>query len=279
VSPSPRTHGHQAHVSPARPAASDDGPGAEELPGWLLGVIVSIVALYTEPGQRVLLLAAPRDVGEAALSGAPGDESGSGLPAGLLDAAQTAARLGRTVYARFAECVVGTVPADSDCPTGRRPGPRHPSRSADSAAVTADPPRDRDLTESEPNCFHAVIAFVDPHQPDWVTGIAWSDLLIPGGALAFLTHGDHRPGKLIEPGSLLARTARRSGMAFFGHMLMLDMPELAGPWPSARGAHLDVLVYRAPSGAAAAALPDPHPDRGRPRRRAYPAAREGAVAA
>jgi hypothetical protein len=237
------------------------------------------VALYTEPGQRVLLLAAPRDAGEAALSKVPGRESGSGLPAGLLDAAQTAARLGRTVHARFAERGDGAAPADSACSNGRRSGHRLPSRSADPAAVTTDPPGDRDLTEAEPNRFHAVIAFVDPHLPDWVTGIAWSELLIPGGTLAFLTHGDHPPGKLTEPGTLLARTARRSGMTFLDHVLLLDVPELAGPWPAARAAHLDVLVYRAPSGTTASALPAPDPDRGRPRLRAYPAAWEGAVAA
>ncbi|WP_346158875.1 hypothetical protein [Streptomyces mordarskii] len=205
-------------------ALEQSHPDADTLPGWLLGAIVKIVALYSEPGQRVLLLAPPTRHGESTAgrelpSGSA--ESGSGLLTGLTDAAQTAARLDRTLHV----CIAASVRSPLSEPGltrqsgfGLLPGPPDPT------PTHADLPADPNATAVSPDRYDTVITFVDPRDPDWVADTPWPDLLTPNGTLAFITHSDHLQGRLIDPGSLLTHTAHRAGLIALDHVVLLETP-------------------------------------------------------
>ncbi|MER7877749.1 hypothetical protein ABTY63_30110 [Streptomyces solisilvae] len=202
---------------------------AETLPGWLLGAIVKIVALYSEPGQQVLLLASPTRHGESPAEPNPEPEklptgpreSGPGLLTGLTDAAQTAARLDRTLHVRTAPSTRSPV---------SEPGLTHQSgfgllpQLPDPTPTHTDPAADPNSTAVGPDRYDVVITFVDPRDPDWVTDTPWPDLLTPNGTLAFITHSDHQQGRLLDPNSLLTHTAHRSGLTALDHIVLLESP-------------------------------------------------------
>lgn len=212
------------------PVAQEDHDDARDIPGWLLNAITTIIVLYTERGQRVLLLAPPTGNSEHTAPWATrcGQESGSGLLTGLIDAAQTAARLGRTIHARAAMPACGPCSVAAVGPTGRESGRRLPwqlaGQSADRAPMPADPTGGMSRTADGPDRFHAVITVVDPRAADWVPGTPWGDFLAPDGILAFITHSDYCEGQLIDPGSLIADTAHRAGLAGIDRMALLEVP-------------------------------------------------------
>lgn len=212
------------------PVAKEDHDEARDIPGWLLNAIVTIVVLYTERGQRVLLLAPPANSGENTAPWAThsGQESGSGLLTGLIDAAQTAARLGRTIHARAAQPACSPCSGAAVGPIGRESGHRFlrqsAGQSADPAPTPADPTGGTSPTALGPGRFHAVITVVDPRAADWVPGTPWGDFLAPDGTLAFITHSDYDEGQLIDLGSLLADTTHRAGLAGIDHVALLEVP-------------------------------------------------------
>ncbi len=217
--------GHWARPGSVWPVALEQShPDADALPGWLLGAIVKIVALYSDPGQRVLLLAPPTRHGESTAdpelpSGSP--ESGPGLLTGLTDAAQTAARLGRTLHMRTA------LPAKSRLSD---PGLTHqsgfglPPQPPAPTPTHTDFPTDSGSTAVGPDRYDVVITFVDPRDPDWVADTPWRDLLMPNGSVAFITHSDHQQGRLIDPSNLLTHTAHRAGLTALDHVVLLETP-------------------------------------------------------
>ncbi|WP_344593295.1 hypothetical protein [Streptomyces violaceusniger] len=202
----------------------EQSPDADVLPGWLLGAIVKIVALYSEAGQQVLLLAPPTRHGESTADPElPPDppESGPGLLTGLTDAAQTAARLGRTLHVRTA------LPAKSwpsDPGLTHQSGFGLPPQPPAPKPTHTDLPTDSGSTAVGPDRYDVVITFVDPRDPEWVADTPWCDLLMPNGSVAFITHSDHQQGRLIDPSSLLTHTAHRAGLTALDHVVLLETP-------------------------------------------------------
>ncbi|MEU6573581.1 hypothetical protein [Streptomyces sp. NPDC046805] len=201
-------------------------PEARLIEPWLMETIVRIVATYTRPGHRVLLLAPPpTDPGTPNHRATPGIRTRGGLLPALIEAAGAASRLGRTLEAAHpaSEITVRTaadapplwpqsvhrLPPESvsPTPTGRRP-----------AHVCCRP------TAVGPDRFDAVIAIIDPHHPDWVPDVAWDSLLAPSGTLTFITHSDQQRGRLIDPGARATRAARSAGLALFDRVVLLHIP-------------------------------------------------------
>ncbi|AXK36428.1 hypothetical protein DVA86_31430 [Streptomyces armeniacus] len=220
--------GRRGSVWPAAPEA--DHPEAETLPGWLLGAIVKIVALYTQPGQRVLLLAPPhggaRGTTEREFASCCA-ESGSGLLTGLTEAAQSAASLGRTLHVRAAHPAGATLGAGTDVPKGPQSVPRLAPTPAYPTPTPTDPPHPTGPTGAAgpgPDRFDAVITFVSPRATDWVATTAWSALLSPSGTLSFITHSDREQGRLIDPSGVLTDTAHRAGLSVLDRVVLLEVP-------------------------------------------------------
>lgn len=224
-------------VWPAVPEAGH--PETETFPGWLLGAIVKIVALYTHRGQRVLLLAPPHeganDTNERACASC-WDESGSGLLTGLAQASQSAARLGRSLHVRVADAGVA-FGAGADAPTGQRSVFRLAPTPADPTPTPTGPSGQTGANGQGPDRFDAVITFVSPNAVSWVGTLAWSALLAPSGTLAIVTHGDRRAGRLIDPSGILTDAVHRSGLTALDRVVLLEVPirrsALATPVPPA----------------------------------------------
>ncbi|WP_413116193.1 hypothetical protein ACK1X7_36785 [Streptomyces sp. CY1] len=217
--------GRWARPGSVWPVALDQShPDAETLPGWLLGAIVKIVAFYSEPGQQVLLLAPPNRQSEPTAdpelpSGPP--ESGPGLLTGLTDAAQTAARLGRTLHVRTARPAKSRLSDPRlihQSAIGLPPQPPAPT------PTHTDCPTDPGSTAVGPDRYDVVITFVDPRDSDWVDDAPWHDLLMPNGTLAFITHSDHQQGRLIDPSNRLTHTAHRAALIALDHVVLLEIP-------------------------------------------------------
>ncbi|HVV12136.1 hypothetical protein [Amycolatopsis sp.] len=210
-----------------------DGTGL--LADWLLTAVVKIVTTYTEPGQRVLLLASPG--GSLRTASAPaevGSGRGHGPYAGLQEAAWTVVRLGRGIQTYtagpiesptadgIAERSMPPVHApesdgdlgrtDQDPVRGGRSGPRAAIASASGPA--ADPSERFDL----------IITAVDPHAPGWVHAWDWDRLLAFHGTLAVVTHGDHRAGRLTDPTGALVRLIQQTGLTYRDHAALLWVP-------------------------------------------------------
>ncbi|MCT9084462.1 hypothetical protein [Streptomyces fulvoviolaceus] len=197
-----------------RPVAQQSHPEAQNIPDWLLTAIVRIVTTYTTPGHRVLLLAAPAQVGRL---GAERDQLASCRPAsasdqlpGLVEAAAVAARLGRSIEVRVAGSVVGVWRRES--------------------------------TASTVDHFDAIVTAVDPQSADWTLAVPWSTLLAPSGTLSFITHGDQVQGRWADPFGLLIHLARHTGLAEIDRIALLEVPIQDGTLASRRGRSAGVTL-------------------------------------
>ncbi|WP_405657717.1 hypothetical protein [Streptomyces sp. NBC_00079] len=250
------------------PVAQGGCTNAREIKGWLLEAIVQIAADYTSPGHRVLLLAPPSRVGSAG-RGEPTPFTSlpsGGLLAGLIEAAESVSRLDRTAEARSADLC-----AQAHAPGGERPAAPEsvhgPALEPISSAPTGHRPADRRQTAVPvgPSRFDAVIALVDPHDPDWVSRITWSELLARSGVLAFITHSDCMQGRLADITSLLTHTAHRTGLTALDRVVLLEVPIRFGalateaeadlsdsgtPAPHHVRVHSDLLLFTRPASAA-----------------------------
>lgn len=115
----PHTHRprYARHLGSIWPVAQDLGhPDVRLIETWMLETVVRVVATYTRVGQRVLLLAPPTRPGTLSPDRAtPGPRTGGGLLLDLIEAAEAASRLGRTLEARTfttktAVCTTGDAP-------------------------------------------------------------------------------------------------------------------------------------------------------------------------
>ena len=201
-------------------------PDARLIEPWLLETIVEIVATYTRPGHRVLLLAPPTGPGvPTSDSATPSTRTGDGLLSALIEAAGTASRLGRTLETHTADPHIAARAAEDTTPAGPQSVHRLSPEPLPAAPAGHGPvPRGRGPTAVGPDRFDAVIVPVDPHFPDWIPSVSWSGLLAPSGVLAFITHSDRQWGRLIEPGSFVTRAARGAGLVPLDRVVLLNIP-------------------------------------------------------
>ncbi|MDQ0777193.1 hypothetical protein QF026_005659 [Streptomyces aurantiacus] len=185
-----------------------------------------VVATYTRPGHRVLLLAPPIGPHIPIPDWAtPGTRAEGGLLPALIEAAGTASRLGRTLEAVTAAADFDVrAAADAAAPWPQSvhrlpPESVHPAPTGHRLVR-----RRRRPTAVGPDRYDAVIALVDPHHPEWVPDVPWDSLLVPPGVLACITHSDHRRGRLIDPSGLVTRAARSAGLAPLDHVALLQLP-------------------------------------------------------
>ncbi|MEV1082231.1 hypothetical protein AB0I98_28960 [Streptomyces sp. NPDC050211] len=230
-----------------------------------------VVATYTRPSHRVLLLAPPTGPGMPAPDRAtPGTRTGGGPLPVLIEAAGTARRLGRTLEAvTAAPDFDAHATADTASP-GWQSVHRLPPESVPPAPTGHRPVRRRrGPTAVGPDRYDAVVALVDPHHPEWVPDVSWGSLLAPSGVLAVITHSDHRRGRLIDPGGLVTRAAHAAGLAQLDHVALLQVPVREGalvpepdpsavlptddapcaPAPCHMRVHADLLLFARPQNA------------------------------
>ncbi|MFC4464007.1 hypothetical protein ACFPH6_05425 [Streptomyces xiangluensis] len=193
---------------------------------WLMETINRVVATYTRPGHRVLLLAPPTDPGSPAPDRAtPGTRTGGGLLPALIEAARTTNRLGRTLEAVNAASDIAARTAEDAPPLRPQAVHRLAPESVLPAPTGHGSVRGRcGPTAAGQDRFRVVIAIVDPHDPIWVPGVSWGSLLAPSGILAFITHSDHQWGRLIDPTGLVTRAARSVGLAPVDRVVLLHIP-------------------------------------------------------
>ncbi|MEU5698670.1 hypothetical protein [Streptomyces aurantiacus] len=188
--------------------------------------IVRVVATYTRPSHRVLLLAPPAGP-DAPTPGrtTPGTRTGGGPLPALIEAAGTASRLGRTLEAVTAAPDFDARAAADAASPGWQSVHRLPPESVRPAPTGHRPVRRRrGPTAVGPDRYDAVVALVDPHHPEWVPDVLWGSLLALSGILAVITHSDRQRGRLIDPGGLVTRAARTAGLAQLDHVALLQVP-------------------------------------------------------
>jgi hypothetical protein len=214
-----------ASVWPCATASHREGTGL--IVDWLPSAVTQIVTTYTQPHDHVLLLIPPGHLDAVAERPAPGSNGlrGNGAFAGLAEAAWAVARLGRIIH----------------------------------------PESDAWTDTSAPERYHLVITAVDPRARRPAPTLDWTDLLLPHGILAVITHSDSSTGRLIDPTGDVVRAARHAGLTYLDHLALLEVPLRHGPLdttgtaaspPSRRNqratrairAHSDLLIFsRIPS--------------------------------
>ncbi|MEV0220668.1 hypothetical protein [Streptomyces sp. NPDC050704] len=201
-------------------------PDARVIEPWLTEAIIQVVATYTRPSHRVLLLAPPTAPGTPTPDRAtPGTGTEDGLLPALIEAAGTASRLGRTLEAAATDPDFDTRTAEDAASPAWQSVHRLPAESVPPAPTGHRPiRRRRGPTAVGPDRYHAVIALVDPHHPQWVHDVSWGRLLTPSGVLAVITHSDRRRGRLIDPGGLVTRAVGSAGLAPLDHIALLQLP-------------------------------------------------------
>ncbi|WP_076844169.1 MULTISPECIES: hypothetical protein [Protofrankia] len=216
--PPPPHHGHDPDtpvtVWPCPPARQQEhGPA----PSWLGAAVTRTAALYTQPGQTVLLLAPPAGnpvpmPGSRAGEDAAGRHPFDDLP----QAAEALLRLGRRVRTRTAS-PIRRPPGHEENPTS----PSGPGLDRHHAAGgrTGPGPADRG-----PDRADLLVTAVIPTASGWVHQVAWDALLTPTGILAVITHGDRRGGRFVDPTPLLVDTAWRAGLVLADRIVLVEIP-------------------------------------------------------
>jgi hypothetical protein len=198
---------------------------------WLLTALVKIVTTYTQPGQRVLLLAAPQSLNGPARSSATPVRNGSDRDRydGLFEASWTVARLGRSVRTRTAEAAtdrfgytLGTAETGSESGLGLDTRPTWNSQSGLVGAEQSGPRpasaghgRDR---------FDLIIVAAEQRALEKVRPIEWASQLTSAGILAVVTHGDSRLGQFVDPADALRAAAQGTGLRYLDRIALLTVP-------------------------------------------------------
>lgn len=202
------------HTRTPRPATvwpcAQDGlrEGIGLLVGWLLTAVVKAVTAYTEPGQRVLLLAPAPFLAPSATPGRGQAESGP--YAGLHDSVWTIVRLGRGVQTHTAVAPVTAV-------DGQRTGASIESEIG-LRTRTSSPDSDR---------YDLLLTAAEPHTLDWFRPADWADLLAPTGVLAVITRGARCGGRYVDPAGQLVRDAHDAGLRYLDRIALLRVPAAA----------------------------------------------------
>lgn len=241
------------HPRPPRPStvwpcAQDDlrgdiDTGTGLIASWLLTAVVKIVTTYTQPGQRVLLLAPTPFVNPSSMtavhpSAAVRTRPAPGPYAGLHEAAWTVVRLGRGIQTQTAgppdDTLDRSAAADpqrdagtsaSESKSGLRPHPDGPDPEGD-VRPSPGARHDSDRTPAEPGSdrFDLVITAAEPRTLDWLTPTRWTGLLTPTGTLAVITRSDHSRGRLREPAGSLVTAAHRAGLRYHDRIALVRVP-------------------------------------------------------
>ncbi|HVQ94229.1 MAG TPA: hypothetical protein VMU51_24530, partial [Mycobacteriales bacterium] len=102
-----------------------------------------------------------------------------------------------------------------------------------------------------------VVTAVDPHGPDWVTRLPWTDLLTRSGLLAAITHGDRRGGRWVDPLPALVAALTEAGLVWHDRIVLHHQPSTRpstvdrgaagraelGPTVRHERAHTDLLLF------------------------------------
>jgi hypothetical protein len=202
------------------------------LANWLLTAVIKIVTTYTQPGQRVLLLApspfiAPPPSWPSAVTG---NRPRRGPYDGLLEAGWTVVRLGRGIQTQTAgarppqsadDLASGGVESESGL--GLDPvGPDADDHSTPPSDRPAGP--DTTATEHSPDRFDLIITAAEPRTVDRLDPTDWAGLLTPTGVVAFVTHGDRPGSRFTDPAGPLVRSAHYAGLRYLDRIALLRVP-------------------------------------------------------
>jgi hypothetical protein len=224
----------------------------------LLTAVVKIVTTYTQPGQRVLLLA-PAPFATAVTtrpSTSARTWTAPGPYAGLLEAAWTVVRLGRGVQTQTVGPPLENLPNDTPrIPSTRfsSPGP-DPDRApvgpvpdnVSEPCPTGRPDLDCPTTAPGPDRFDLVITAAEPRTLDWLRPTDCAALLTQTGTLAVITHGDRSRGRLGDPAGPLVTAVHHAGLRYHDRIALLRVPIRNGQL--ALGATASYGPFRPPHG-------------------------------
>lgn len=161
---------------------------------WLTDTVAEIFTRYIHPYERVLVTTPPDKDREVDLSLAV--ESAAGLVRFL--------RL-RTLI---------PSPGTTLSPGNSLPGAER---------VCGLPPAPDSQSESGPERFDMVIAYIPQGAVSWAETIEWHDFVAPAGRLAFLAH-ETEVRRELDTRTRLARVAQRGGLVPFDHIVWFEAP-------------------------------------------------------
>ena len=236
-------------TGPSRPAtvwlcAQDDHhEGTGLIATWLLNAVVKIVTTYTQPGQRVLLLAPAPFVTSSTTgpSTSARTRAERSSYAGLLEAAWTVVRLGRGIQTQAAGPPADEIDSNDTGPAAEAesgpkphpPGPDPDNRFRPCPNTRPDP--DRAATRPSPDRFELIVTAAELHTLDWLQPTAWADVLTPTGVLAVVTHSRYSRGRLNDPAERLVTAARHAGLRYHDRIALLRAPVRDGALAAADG--------------------------------------------
>ncbi|GAA2778974.1 hypothetical protein GCM10010452_03160 [Crossiella cryophila] len=225
---------------------------------WLVCTIVKIVTSYTRPGDRVLLLAAPRPAKPVASIGATRVQAPWAQPeySGLLDARWAVFRLGRTAQTRTDAGSTNHTGDDAPKVADTEPGPE-PRTTQTTARSAGEHNSDQALhTAADPGTgsFDLIITAVEPtvqHHP----GLRrWASHLTGRGTVAVITHSHLDGSELHDPTGAVVRSAEQYGLRLLDHLAVLGtittLPHTESNDPAVSDAgdaqsFTDILVFTA----------------------------------
>ncbi|MFD9735690.1 hypothetical protein [Umezawaea sp. NPDC059074] len=198
-------------------------PGA--VATWLLVAVAKIVTTYTEPGQRVLLLVAPRtDSAETkGLQSSTRTGRWRSRYDGLKEASWAVSRLGRGVRCQLVGTRANSLDHSRDCHSGESesaPGLRAAGPILDSDVAPG--PDGECGPGGGPSSYDLIIAAVEPRTADWFRPSDWAGLLEPDGVLTVITHGDHSHGRFTERVGSLVRAAQLTGLTYLDRITVVN---------------------------------------------------------
>lgn len=234
-----RRSGHQlVDVWPV--AQTEPLPGTAQLPGWLGRALITLVATYSRPGDRILLVTPPPGprAARAQFERVTVGRFGSDEFTGLAEAVWMLTRLGRSVQISAAgptpdystelverraatptlsdtSLVPGRFPGQGESESGPRPGPLEHTASGGPMGRS-----DAEVGEPDPG-FDLIITAAHPFALDWLAESDWPQLLTPTGLFALITYGDIASGQLQDGIILAAATLRDRGLRMWDRIALL----------------------------------------------------------
>ncbi|MEV0220290.1 hypothetical protein [Streptomyces sp. NPDC050704] len=194
-----------------------DRPGSRGDATWLTDGVLDVIARYSRPSDRVLLLASRSDVAQAVRLAA------------LKRAAESATRLGRTVETRRVDLArhFGTPCTEDPTEPESVYGPTHPpSDPQPPGAVAHRTPVHRPESDAVgPERFDTVIAYVDSRSAAWADHVPWNELLGRAGLLAFLTYSHRGCDGPTGLADFLAGIAHRVGLVQLDQVAVPGAPD------------------------------------------------------